>query len=102
MVLARNERPTCPLIWFDRLTYEKRGHTAMPANAGIQRGEGPPPTQPWIPAYAGMTVDGCTLTWFDKLTTSGVYLSAHPRIRYGAGSEPVEGRERGQRGPACV
>ena len=48
-----------PFMWFDKLIYEKRGHVVMPENAGIQRGEGPPPPQPWIPAYAGMTVDGC-------------------------------------------
>ena len=36
------------------------------------------------------------LIWFDMLTagriylsTNGVYLSAHPRIKYGAGSELV-------------
>ena len=48
-----------PFIWFDKLIYEKRRSVVMPANAGIQRGEWPPPPQPWIPAYAGMTVDGC-------------------------------------------
>ena len=49
-----------PFMWFDKLIYEKRRSVVMPANAGIQRGEWPPPPQPWIPAYAGMTVDGCT------------------------------------------
>ena len=29
-----------PFMWFDKLIYEKRRSVVMPANAGIQRGEG--------------------------------------------------------------
>ena len=34
--------------------------------------------------------------WFDRLTTNGPYLPVRPRIKYGAGSELVEGATNGR------